>query len=251
MKNVMCKARQDLVLLTLLSLLLSTTCNALQITPPPETPVPGLIDTLAAQTMQADPQMAELLHPPTLAPATNTSMPTSTPLPLVTWEASRTPLPTLTLIPGSPFTETLGAEPTPVILPDGTEVPCNGAEWISDVTIPDGTPIKLNTEFTKVWEIKNAGVCTWTEDYLLVLVWGNPMGTDPPIPLRRTVKPGETVQVSINMVSPYIPACWQSNWMLQDKHGHRFGVGYKYGVALYVLISVFVPGVGFTKHFCD
>jgi len=136
-------------------------------------------------------------------------------------------------------------------MPDGTKILCNAAQYIRDVTVPDAMKVRPGEHFTKVWELKNAGYCTWTPDYKIILTWGNPMGTEPPLPFGKTVLPGESVEISIKMVAPYIPLCWQGNWMLQDPLGNRFGVGVEHANAFYVLVFVHIPGLSRFLATCE
>ena len=67
--------------------------------------------------------------------------------------------------------------PTPVTptssVPTDTPVPtagaaCDRAQFISDVSVPDGTMFAPNTAFSKTWRLKNVGTCTWTTGYSVV-----------------------------------------------------------------------------------
>ena len=67
----------------------------------------------------------------------------------------------------------------------------NMAEFIKDVTVEDYSPFKPNQLFTKVWEVKNVGTCTWTPNYALVFSYGDRMSGISPKFINQTVKPGE------------------------------------------------------------
>jgi hypothetical protein len=231
---------QALTVLILAILIFSSACEAIPITPPPKTQAPGLVQTLAIQTMLANSSMANLVYTPTPPPATNTPLSTTTSLPTLTLRPTYTPLPPVTLESSSVITPTT---PPKAYFPDGSEVPCNAAEFIKDVTVPDDMPIHPGVRFTKIWEMKNIGTCAWTTRYSLVLIWGEPMGTKPPILLQKIVSPGETAELAVNMVSPYLPLCFQGSWMLQDESGNRFGTGYKFQQFFWVSISVELPGL--------
>ena len=45
---------------------------------------------------------------------------------------------------------------------------CDWAQFVADVTVPDGTSYAANTAFRKTWRLKNIGACTWTTSYALV-----------------------------------------------------------------------------------
>lgn len=247
------------IALALIASMLLNACSMLATTPP-SSPVPGLAQTLAAQTMTADPKLLALVVSPTPHP-TDTPVPTVTATFTPSGPPTYTPLPT---VPTEMFSElalqealtiTLTATPYPTPdytqkLADGSPAPCNAAQFVEDVTVPDEMRISVGNSFTKVWRIKNVGACTWTPEYTMILVWGQPMGAKPPISFPQVVKPGETVDLAIKLTAPYIPACWQSNWKLVDPELVEFGVGYKFVQALYVTISVYVPGIRFMRDPC-
>src|ERR1700690_4030842 len=52
---------------------------------------------------------------------------------------------------------------------------CNWAQFIADVTIPDGTSVTPGATFTKTWRLKNIGNCTWSTSYALVFSSGTAM----------------------------------------------------------------------------
>ncbi len=54
---------------------------------------------------------------------------------------------------------------------------CYWAQFIADVTVPDGTNFAPNTAFKKTWRIKNIGSCAWnTNDVSLIFDSGERMG---------------------------------------------------------------------------
>lgn len=156
------------------------------------------------------------------------STPTSTPLP------SPTPiLPTNT--PGTP-TAAIFATPTPGS--SGNTNTCDVAGFVADITIPDGTEIAAGTKFTKTWEIKNDGTCTWDSKYELVYSSGEKMGGPETMSLiTNTVAPGETLEISIELFAPDDTGKKVGYWILRNGQGQYFGIGTNVG-ALYVDITV-------------
>jgi hypothetical protein len=94
-----------------------------------------------------------------------------------------------------------------------------------DVTIPDGTRFKPGESFTKTWRLENSGACTWTNEYAVVWVFGDEMGISQARYLREPVRPGETVEISIDMVAPSLPGAYQSYWKLRNAEGQLFAIG--------------------------
>jgi len=161
-------------------------------------------------------------------------------------QAASQPTPTATLQPESP-TATLPA-PTPTntsvppspIPPTPTDVPppCNQAEFVSDVTIKDGSILTPGSEFLKVWRLRNTGSCTWDDDYSLVYVSGDRMLGDREISLAEVTRPGERADLGVELVAPMVAGRYRGYWMLSDPSGNRFGIGDRSRDAFWVEIRV-------------
>jgi hypothetical protein len=136
---------------------------------------------------------------------------------------SATPPPTATLIPPTPV------PPTPIpptrIPPTPVPPPCDAAQFVQDVTVPDGTAFNPGASFTKVWRIRNIGACAWNASYALVFVSGDRMQTRNVFPMPSLVRPGEVVDLSADFIAPSTPGRYRSNWMLSNPSGYTFGIG--------------------------
>ena len=108
--------------------------------------------------------------------------------------------------------------------PDTDEI-CNWAQFIEDVTIEDRTVLEENETFTKVWRLENIGDCTWTTDYEVFFTGGNRMGAPAVMGLPESVAPGETIDISVDMIAPDTPGTYTGYWLLRDESGDIFGVG--------------------------
>lgn len=162
------------------------------------------VNTAVAKTLGAiTTQLAEKQEStPVPSVAATKSEPTAVP-------ATATPLPTA----------------TPSITPTKLQGTCDYAAYVADITIPDGTMIPPNTNFTKTWSIKNIGNCVWTTDYKLVFVGGSLMGSRESVPLTsKPVLPGETVHVSVNLTTPLEMKRYFSYWKLMNASGQIFGI---------------------------
>jgi hypothetical protein len=181
--------RRSLVLCALFVFVLAS-CNLPSNAP--ETEEPNAIFTQAALTVQA--QLTQVtpsgsFSTPTLPPPQPTN--TSVALP--------------TIPPASP---TSLASPTPL---------CDQAQFVRDVTIPDGTIFAPGTAFTKTWRLRNTGTCTWT-GYALVFDNGDAMnGTSPSAIV--TVGPGQEVDLSVNMVAPSTDGSYRGYWRIRNPSG--------------------------------
>jgi len=144
--------------------------------------------------------------------------------------AQPTLTPTLTPVP----TNTLGLTFAPL----GTNTPgvaptsaCDVSVFITDVTVPDGTPMAPGQNFDKTWRIQNSGTCTWTATYKAVFTGsGNgPMGAVT-TPLGKVVKPGETIDIIVEFVAPTSPGEYISWWKLQNDKGVFFGTPFSVAI---------------------
>ncbi len=182
-----------------LSLVLSA-CGASAKEPTPTPIDPNLIAAQAIATFSA--QLTQTAFAIPTATATLTPAPTNT-----------VPAPTF-----APISTVAGggavAQPTSS---------CNTSVWISDVSIPDGTVMQPGDTFTKTWRVQNSGTCTWTPEFKVSFGGvGLPMGGQA-TKLGKTVKPGEQIEISVNLVAPSTAGDQTSYWKLQDDKGAFFG----------------------------
>lgn len=133
--------------------------------------------------------------------------------------------------PQSPSPSNTVPPPTAVVLMDK-------ATFITDVTIPDKTTLAGGTTFIKTWRLRNDGQNTWTADYELVFSSGNSMEGKPASKIGVNVKPGETVDLSIELKSPLSSGDYKGEWMLRTANGKLFGVGEKADKPFWVEIRV-------------
>ncbi len=121
--------------------------------------------------------------------------------------------------------------------PEPTEI-CNWARFVEDVTIEDRSVLAENESFTKVWRLENIGACTWTTDYEVFFTGGNRMGAPAVMDLPAPVAPGETIDISIDMIAPDAPGTYTGYWLLRDESGDIFGVGADTDSPFWVRIQV-------------
>ncbi len=110
--------------------------------------------------------------------------------------------------------------PLPTLTP--TEDTCNKADFIADVTVPDGTAFSPGDTFTKTWRVKNIGTCTWTSDYDLVFVSGNQMGGASPRSMLGSVAPGDIVDISVNLTAPATSGTYTGRWQIRNNKNILF-----------------------------
>ena len=137
--------------------------------------------------------------------------PTATPLPTATQ-----PAPTAIVATGTPA--------TPTTAPVNTGTKCLQMEFLGDINVPPGTVFKSGAKFTKTWRVRNSGTCKWTADFDITLIGGDALGTNKRGDISRDVLPGDTVDISIDMVAPQTEGTYYSYWMVIEPGGARFGL---------------------------
>jgi hypothetical protein len=140
----------------------------------------------------------------------------------------------------------------PSFTPDGSAQkkasPCDQVRFVKDVTITDEMDLAPGEHFTKIWRLQNAGSCPWTIGYLLYFESGDLMGGPTSQELTsETIQPGETIDITVELVAPLETGPYQGNWMLRNVKGDGFGVG-EYSKAFWVKINV-VEGAGMMMDF--
>jgi hypothetical protein len=173
----------------------------------PTAPVAPTIDVDAIHTAAAETVIAEFTQtaravPPSSA-ATATAPVTLTPEP--TTQPTQTAIPT-----NNPF------ESTP------TEIPCDDAIWVADVTVPDGTEMTPGQDFVKTWKVRNTGSCTWGTGYSAIFAYGEKMNGVAE-PLTGAVAPGEEVEISVRFKAPDNAGEYASTWRMANASNIPFG----------------------------
>ncbi|MBI3162889.1 MAG: hypothetical protein HYZ23_10275 [Chloroflexi bacterium] len=128
-----------------------------------------------------------------------------------------------TITPSPTVTGTL-ASPTPSKTPTPGPAACDRAQFIKDVTVPDGTSFQPNATFAKTWRLKNVGTCTWT-NYSLIFDSGEKMGGPDSAIIPTSVAPGQTVDITINLTAPSTSGTYRGYWKLKNSTGAAFGIG--------------------------
>jgi hypothetical protein len=211
-----------------LSAIALSACSA-GATPAP-TEDPGAVQTQAFQTVvaqfgQQQTQTAEAIPPtqtPTLAPLATATAGTAPTFASVggtsTVIATGVGTPFAFNTPAAGFTAVASAVPTQ------SELACNNSEFIADITIPDGSEVHPGNNFTKVWEIKNTGTCTWDDGYALVYQGGVFDGYDVAISSSRDfVEPGEIHRFEVELSAPLKDGEATDCWKMRGDDGYYFG----------------------------
>ncbi|MCX7976728.1 MAG: NBR1-Ig-like domain-containing protein [Bellilinea sp.] len=147
----------------------------------------------------------------------------------------------ITSTPPSGLETSLPTQPSTTFTPAESVKPCERAEFVSDVSVPDGSQFSPGQTFIKTWRLKNTGSCTWTTSYRVVFESGNVLGAPPSFNLPVSVPPDALVDISVNMKAPDQPREYESYWKLQNPQGVIFGLGSNGDKSFWVKIKVVAP----------
>ena len=145
--------------------------------------------------------------------------------------------------------------PTPILLPSPTLISVesggtlaqtaatppactNQAEFVRNLSVADNASLDVGQAFTKIWQIKNTGTCTWSTDYTLRFFSGDAMGGPEVANLANPVAPGETIDIRIDLVAPMKAYTSTGTWVLSDPQGNLFGFGKTGSEPLAVIIQI-------------
>lgn len=95
--------------------------------------------------------------------------------------------------------------------------------FIKDVTFPDGTAVRPETAFRKVWRVRNDGPSAWPVDAVLVPAGGDVMGPDDLTEALPVLAAGEEREIGINLTAPSRPGLYTAYFRAQTKEKQFFG----------------------------
>lgn len=181
------KFRTRLIYILTIAVLALSACNL-----PSQTEGADAASTAAALTVQA------MLNASPTAGAV-VVLPTATPMAV---------LPTITLPPPPVASNT----PAPTATTN-----CNVGQFITDVTVPDGTIMTPGQSFTKKWRIKNVGTCTWN-GFNMVFDSGESMG-GPASKAIAAVNPNQEIDLEVALTAPAAPGTYRGFWRIVTSGG--------------------------------
>lgn len=100
---------------------------------------------------------------------------------------------------------------------------CYSMAYVSDVTIPDNTPVTPGQTFTKTWKVVNNGSCAWEAGFKFAFVTGDAMGGTT-YTLPSAVPVNGIVEISIAMTAPTNKTgAVRGDWRMSTASGQFFG----------------------------
>jgi hypothetical protein len=138
--------------------------------------------------------------------------------------AGSTPVTPVVTVTGTPPTATPTRTPGGVVTVPPSS--CDKAQFVSDVTVPDGTTTSPGQKFTKTWRLRNVGTCAWAKGtYQIVFYSGEQMGAAASLAFAEDVPVGRTADFSVEMTAPSTAGTYRGNWMFKNASGQLFGIG--------------------------
>jgi murein DD-endopeptidase MepM/ murein hydrolase activator NlpD len=98
----------------------------------------------------------------------------------------------------------------------------DAAEFVTDVSLPDGSRVTAGEQLEKIWRLRNTGLTSWNSQYALVFTSGSRLDGPASLPLG-TVEPGQEVELQVTLRAPAAPGEYRSTWSLVNPQGERFG----------------------------
>ena len=130
-------------------------------------------------------------------------------------------------------------EPTLTDTPIPTQANCkDSALFVADVTIADNSQVQSGQAFTKTWQLRNTGTCTWNAAYALVYNGGDRLGSPKTVPLTETA-PGKTLDLSVPLRAPTSDGFYTGLYELHNPQGKAISIGLT--TILWVKIAVGSP----------
>lgn len=178
----------------------------------------AMVDSASGYSPQINTQIAQALTS-AVTPTTET-LPTltATITPTATLASTQTPLLTLTL-PAQPKTF---ATPLPYLTNVTGYSSCDNSNYLSDITIKDGTVLMPGEPFKKIWRLENTGNCAWREDYSLIFVSGYDMDGETTT-INQYVAQGDTAKITVDLVAPDVEGTYTGYWILTNRENQVFG----------------------------
>ena len=115
---------------------------------------------------------------------------------------------------------------------------CDHAQFVSDLTVPDGSSLAPGAAFTKTWRLMNIGTCQWSTAYNIVWVGGDSVGAPTSVNMPVTVVPGQMVDVSVNLKAPTTAGHYKGLFKINNASGGQFGIGNSGGDPFWVDFNV-------------
>jgi hypothetical protein len=136
--------------------------------------------------------------------------------------------------PPAPPPASIAPSPTDAIGPNPQAACIDGAAFVADLTLPDGTQVEPGQSVTKQWSVRNNGSCDWGPGYRLVPILPNPLASDQEVALFPA-RAGAQAVWQVALVIPETSGELIGRWVAQNPAGVTFGE------EVYVVLEVVPP----------
>ena len=99
----------------------------------------------------------------------------------------------------------------------------DSTSFIKDVTIPDGSYVLINSNFKKIWRLKNSGIVPWEDRYLMRITPFSDANckSDAMVSIKNT-SVGEEVDIEVDFTSMDLVGSCRTDWKMADKDKNIF-----------------------------
>jgi uncharacterized protein YkwD len=111
---------------------------------------------------------------------------------------------------------------------------------VADLTFADGTRLEAGQPFTKTWQLRNTGTCTWNAGYALVFSSGDRMNAPASLALSET-PPGGILDISVDLTAPSADGLYAGLYEIHNPAGEAIPIGL--ATTVWVRIAVGNPVV--------
>jgi hypothetical protein len=114
----------------------------------------------------------------------------------------------------------------------GYPLPGDEAEFVRDVTVPDGLAVPPGARLTKIWRFRNSGTVPWVGRRLAHIGAINhfAMPAAPRFVQVPDTLPGDHVDVGVELVGPPMVGAYITYWKIVDPDGKPYFPQYPLGV---------------------
>lgn len=121
---------------------------------------------------------------------------------------------------------TLPGEGAPEPTPADPTTCTYAAEFVADVTMPDGSTVLPAILVEKSWRVRNTGSCAWQPPIGVAQVnYGGSEDDTKSVPINEAVQPGTTVELTSTFTTPEEAGRYMRQWVITEGSGQRLGVG--------------------------
>jgi hypothetical protein len=98
----------------------------------------------------------------------------------------------------------------------------NGAAFLEDLSIPDGSLVGPGQTLVKRWAVQNVGTCDWGSGYQLARIGQDELAGPQAVPLFPA-KAGASAVWEVELKAPLSQGDYLSRWQAEDPQGNPFG----------------------------